>query len=99
MFRDAVIDILAVVAKQEHARLSERVVASLRRAQREGKVLGRPKAIVDRQKDYARQWSFHPRNRCQGWSLEVFGRQYLEQLTFRPLLTRNSMSSERRLPS
>jgi DNA invertase Pin-like site-specific DNA recombinase len=48
MFREAVISILAAVAKQEHARLSERVVAGLRRAKREGKVLGRKRVIVDR---------------------------------------------------
>src|SRR5215471_2371117 len=50
MFREAVIAILAAVAKQEHARLSERVVAGLRRAKREGKALGRPRVIVDREK-------------------------------------------------
>jgi DNA invertase Pin-like site-specific DNA recombinase len=50
MFRDAVIAILATIAKQEHARLSERVVAGLRRAQREGKVLGRKRIILDREK-------------------------------------------------
>src|SRR5262245_22463415 len=50
MFKEAVIAILAAVAKQEHARLSERVVAGLKRAKREGKALGRPKAIVDREK-------------------------------------------------
>src|SRR5215813_12219682 len=50
MFKEAVIAILAAVAKQEHARLSERVVAGLRRAKREGKTLGRPKVIVDREK-------------------------------------------------
>ena len=44
------IAILAAVAKQEHARLSERVVAGLKRAKRQGKTLGRPKAIVDREK-------------------------------------------------
>jgi len=43
MFKEAVIAILAAVAKQEHARLSERVVAALRRAKRKGKQLGRPK--------------------------------------------------------
>jgi DNA invertase Pin-like site-specific DNA recombinase len=48
MFRDAVIAILATIAKQEHARLSERVVAGLRRAKREGKTLGRKRIIVDR---------------------------------------------------
>lgn len=50
MFRDAVIAILATIAKQEHARLSERVVAGLRRAKREGKVLGRKRIIVDHDK-------------------------------------------------
>jgi DNA invertase Pin-like site-specific DNA recombinase len=50
MFREAVIAILAAVAKQEHARLSERVVAGLRRAKREGKVLGRRRIIVDRER-------------------------------------------------
>src|SRR5881628_1682681 len=50
MFRDAVIAILATIAKQEHARLSERVVAGLRRAKRQGKVLGRKRIILDREK-------------------------------------------------
>jgi DNA invertase Pin-like site-specific DNA recombinase len=50
MFRDAVIAILATIAKQEHARLSERVVAGLRRAMREGKILGRKRIILDREK-------------------------------------------------
>ena len=50
MFRDAVIAILAPIAKQEHARLSERVVAGLRRAKREGRVLGRKRIILDREK-------------------------------------------------
>jgi DNA invertase Pin-like site-specific DNA recombinase len=50
MFKEAVIAILAAVAKQEHARLSERVVAGLRRAKREGKVLGRKRIILDRDK-------------------------------------------------
>src|SRR6266568_675898 len=54
MFRDAVIAILATIAKQEHARLSERVVAGLRRAKREGKVLGRRCIILDREQLRAR---------------------------------------------
>ncbi len=47
IFREAVIGILAVVAKQERVRLSERTKAGLERARKEGKVLGRPKADVD----------------------------------------------------
>src|SRR5881296_3054221 len=54
MFRDAVIAILATIAKQEHARLSERVVAGLRRAKREGTVLGRKRIILDRERVQAR---------------------------------------------
>jgi DNA invertase Pin-like site-specific DNA recombinase len=50
MFKEAVIAILAAVARQEHARLSERVVAGLRRAKREGKTLGRPRVILNREK-------------------------------------------------
>jgi hypothetical protein len=46
VFRDAVLSILACIAKQERIRLSERVVAGLKRAKAQGKVLGRPKAAV-----------------------------------------------------
>jgi DNA invertase Pin-like site-specific DNA recombinase len=47
MFRDAVISILAVIAKQERVRLAERTRAGLERVRREGKKLGRPMARVD----------------------------------------------------
>jgi DNA invertase Pin-like site-specific DNA recombinase len=46
VFRDAVLAILAAIAKQERVRLSERVVAGLSRARSQGKVLGRPHAAV-----------------------------------------------------
>lgn len=46
IFRDAVVSILAVIAKQERIRLSERTRAGLERARRQGKVLGRPKAAI-----------------------------------------------------
>jgi DNA invertase Pin-like site-specific DNA recombinase len=46
MFRDAVISILAVIAKQERNRISERTKAGLERARRQGKVLGRPRNNV-----------------------------------------------------
>jgi DNA invertase Pin-like site-specific DNA recombinase len=45
-FRDAVLAILAAIAKQERVRLSERVQAGLSRAKAQGKVLGRPRAAV-----------------------------------------------------
>src|ERR1035437_1560316 len=50
MFRDAVIGILAVIAKQERVRLSERVHAGLARAKSAGRVGGRPRAVFDRAK-------------------------------------------------
>ena len=50
IFKDAVISILATIAKQERIRLSERVQAGLARARSRGKRLGRPKKIVDASK-------------------------------------------------
>ncbi len=44
MFKEAVIGILAAVAKQERVRLSERTIAGLQRAEAQGRVGGRPKA-------------------------------------------------------
>jgi len=46
-FRDAVIGILAAVAKQERVRLSERTIAGPERARSQGRVGGRPKAEDD----------------------------------------------------
>jgi len=47
VFREAVISILAVIAKQERIRLSERTKAGLERARKQGKTLGRPRAEVN----------------------------------------------------
>jgi DNA invertase Pin-like site-specific DNA recombinase len=47
IFREAVIGILAIIAKQEKVRLAERTRAGLERVRREGKRLGRPVAKVD----------------------------------------------------
>jgi DNA invertase Pin-like site-specific DNA recombinase len=47
IFREAVIGILAAIAKQERVRLGERTRAGLERVRREGKRLGRPEAKVD----------------------------------------------------
>jgi DNA invertase Pin-like site-specific DNA recombinase len=46
VFKEAVLAILAAIAKQERIRLSERVQAGLSRARAQGKVLGRPRAVV-----------------------------------------------------
>ncbi len=50
LFRDAVLAILARIAKQERVRLSERVQAGLARARKEGKQLGRPKSGISASK-------------------------------------------------
>jgi DNA invertase Pin-like site-specific DNA recombinase len=50
IFKDAVLAILAVIAKQERVRLSERTLAGLARARKQGRVGGRPKVVVDRAK-------------------------------------------------
>jgi DNA invertase Pin-like site-specific DNA recombinase len=47
MFKDAVISIMATIAKQERLRLGERTRAGLERARRQGKTLGRPRIAVD----------------------------------------------------
>jgi DNA invertase Pin-like site-specific DNA recombinase len=48
VFKDAVLSILATIAKQERIRLSERTLAGLEKARREGRVGGRPRAVVNR---------------------------------------------------
>ncbi len=47
IFKEAVIGILAAVAKQERVRLSERTIAGLQRAKAQGRVGGRPRAEGD----------------------------------------------------
>lgn len=46
-FKDVVVSLMATLAKQERLRISERTRAGLKRARREGKVLGRPRVYVD----------------------------------------------------
>ena len=43
VFKDAVISIMATIAKQENIRRSERIIAGLQRAKRHGSRLGRPR--------------------------------------------------------
>jgi DNA invertase Pin-like site-specific DNA recombinase len=47
IFKEAVIGILAAVAKQERVRLSERTIAGLERARADGRVGGRPATADD----------------------------------------------------
>ena len=77
-------DPLATIATQEHARLSERVVAGLRRAKREGKVPGRKRIIVGPERiRHARQWSVGKGDCRRSWRVEVDGGEYREQSTQR----------------
>jgi DNA invertase Pin-like site-specific DNA recombinase len=48
IFKDAVLSILATIAKQERIRISERVHAGLAKARRAGRIGGRPSLVVDR---------------------------------------------------
>jgi len=50
IFKDAVLAILAVIAKQERVRLSERTLAGLARARKHGRIGGRPKVVCDHSK-------------------------------------------------
>jgi DNA invertase Pin-like site-specific DNA recombinase len=50
VFRDAVLSILATIAKQERIRLSERTMAGLERARKQGRIGGRPRVVTDRSK-------------------------------------------------
>src|SRR5580692_10132716 len=54
IFKEAVIGILAAVAKQERVRLSERTLAGLQRARKEGRIGGRPTAKFDHRKALAK---------------------------------------------
>ena len=67
MFKEAVIGILAAVAKQERVRLSERTIAGLQRAKAQGRVGGRPKAEDAEPKLVARIG----RLRSDGWSIRA----------------------------
>src|SRR5439155_21235827 len=47
LFKDAVISILATIARQERVRLSERTIAGLQRARLQGRIGGRPRKQCD----------------------------------------------------
>jgi DNA invertase Pin-like site-specific DNA recombinase len=64
-FKDAIVGIIATIAKFESDRMSSRVRSGLARARAEGKVLGRPKAVLDRSK--------LEKMRAEGMSLREIG--------------------------
>lgn len=67
IFKDAVIGILAVIAKQERVRLSERTRAGIAIARSKGRQIGRPRLKVQRGEV--------ARLRAQGLSLRAIGRE------------------------
>lgn len=50
IFKDAVVYILATIAKQERIRLSERTIAGLERARAKGRIVGRPRIVCNRER-------------------------------------------------
>jgi DNA invertase Pin-like site-specific DNA recombinase len=46
IFKDAVLSILATIAKQERIRISERVHAGLAKARKQGRIGGRPRLVI-----------------------------------------------------
>jgi DNA invertase Pin-like site-specific DNA recombinase len=50
IFKDAVLSILATIAKQERIRISERVHAGLAKARKQGRVGGRPRLVLNHAK-------------------------------------------------
>ena len=68
VFKDAVIAIMATVAKQERVKRSKRTKAGLARVRAEGRTLGRPRLEL--------QSAQIARLRAQGLSLRAIGRQF-----------------------
>ena len=67
IFREAVIGIMATLAKQERVKRAERTRAGLAVARAKGKTLGRPRVVIAQSGDIARL-------RAQGMSLRAIGR-------------------------
>jgi DNA invertase Pin-like site-specific DNA recombinase len=74
IFKDAVIGILAAVAKQERVRLSERVQAGLERAKAQGRVGGRPKVKRERDPDAKKIRRMRGEGQSYGEIAEELGR-------------------------
>jgi DNA invertase Pin-like site-specific DNA recombinase len=68
VFKDAIVSIMATLAKQERVKISERTIAGLEMARAKGKQLGRPKKVFDRHKLI--------RLRRQGWSLAKLAKEF-----------------------
>jgi DNA invertase Pin-like site-specific DNA recombinase len=69
IFKDAVLSILATIAKQERIRLSERTIAGLERARQAGRVGGNRALVCDRE----RVWKMHREGKSQREIGEAMG--------------------------
>jgi DNA invertase Pin-like site-specific DNA recombinase len=67
IFKDAVLSILATIAKKERIRISERVVAGLERARMQGRIGGRRPLVVDRDRISALD--------AEGWTTREIGEE------------------------
>jgi len=73
IFKDTVLPILAVIAKQERIRISERTIAGLEKARRQGRIGGRRAMVVNRQRireldalsKSAKRWPSPPASVCR----------------------------------
>jgi DNA invertase Pin-like site-specific DNA recombinase len=83
IFRDAVLSILATIAKQERIRRSERAAAAVARLRRQGQAdkLGRKRNVFDRERA--------SRLRADGWSL----REIAQELGQSPMTIQRACSS------
>ena len=68
IFKDAIISIMATLAKQERIKISERTLAGLETARAKGKVLGRPRKVFDRERLV--------QLRKAGWSLGQLSKEF-----------------------
>lgn len=69
-FRDAVLAILACIARQERIRLSERTLAGLAKARAKGRFSGRPQSLKPYEQEKAVEL------RAAGWSWSALAREF-----------------------
>jgi DNA invertase Pin-like site-specific DNA recombinase len=82
LFKDAIVSIMATLAKQERVKISERTLAGLATARAKGKRLGRPKKVFDREK--------LNRMRRKGASLGTLAKEFGISRTHAARLTKSS---------
>lgn len=98
IFKDAVISILATIAKQERIRISERVRAGLDRAHSRGRRLGRPVVVLDGAqiaalREAGRSWPQIAKQLGCGVGTAYRAHQELSRNNVREILSKNPTSS------